>query len=335
MHKILIVDDDANFLFGASRMLEKASFEVISASEGWLGVIKALNEQPDLIILDVNMPGMNGFQVKQALDNNQGTRNIPTVFLTAVDDKKHTLSGLGVAHDYLIKPLDADILIARLNAILRRSQNDSMSLVASSEKLSYSVDHFQKFEDAIAIHNYGAAGHTVRVALWFVVLARRLGVDGELLQYAQKGAMLHDIGNNAISDNTLIKTGTLTNEECILIRENPENAVEILKSIPSLRFSLDIPYCHRERWDGKGYPKGVRGEEIPLVVRIFSLVHVYDVLHTKRPYKASLNKKQILEVIKSESEKQFDPQIVNYFITNFQSLLEEVTNESITNNSGN
>ncbi len=331
--RILIVDDDTNMLFGVSRTLAKAGFDVSVSSDGGIGILKAQSEQPDLIILDVNMPKLTGFQVKQILDNSPITKNIPIVFLTALHDKATVLDGLKISEDYITKPFDPDVLVARIREVL--FARDNSRPVIEDIKIFSSGDHIQEFEKAIDVYDYGAAGHTLRVTLWFVVLAKRLGIGGLDLENARKGALLHDVGNLAISKRILDKPSALDQEEWNVIRKHPKMAVEILKNIPSLQSALDIPISHHERWDGKGYPKGLSGDAIPYAARIFSAVDTFDALHTKRPYKQEISEKEIIEMIRSESGKQFDPQVVDYFLVNFRSIKEEVTDESIKNNIGN
>jgi putative two-component system response regulator len=330
-YKILVVDDDTNFLFGVSRTLAKAGFEVVVSSDVDAGILKAQNSQPDLIILDVNMPKMNGFELKHILEKTSITKKIPTVFLSALDNKAYMLSGLKIAQDYLTKPIDADILIAKLKAILHKPENDPAGSIKELIKEAFSTNHFYEVFQAFESRDYGRTGHTLRVTFWFMALARRLGITGAELENAGKGAMLHDIGKLAVPGTTLNKPGPLTEDEWLFICKHPEKAVEIMKDIPSLVSVMDIPYYHHERWDGHGYPKGLKGEAIPLAVRIFSIVDVFDILHTKRPYKEAVSEKKALEIILSESGKQFDPRIVRYFLRNFLSLEEEVNNESISN----
>ncbi len=333
--KILVIDDDTNFLLGVSRTLTKANFEVIGASNGSTGILKAKNEQPDLILLDVNMPKINGFQVKNALDNNPNTQYIPTIFLTALSDRISKLSGLCAADDYITKPVDADILIARIKTILRRVESGYKLAVMDSKKPIFSFDNFQHLGQSVEIHDYGTAGHTHRVTCWFVALAKRFGFTGLDLENARKGAILHDLGKLAIVEEILNKPGPLTEEEWIIMRKHPELAADMLKNVPHLQSTLDIPRYHHERWDGKGYPHGLGGEAIPLTARIFSVVDVYDALRTKRPYKAGLDEKVVLDMIRAESGRQFDPRIVNHFLTNFHSIKKEVTDDCITNYPGN
>ncbi len=333
--KILVVDDDSNFLFGVSRMLVKAGFDVIPASDGPTGIMKAQNEQPDLILLDVNMPRMNGFQVKQALNISPLTQFIPTVFLTAMGDRINTLNGLNLGQDYISKPFDAEILTARIKAILQRAEIGYLLAIQDSKKNFFATDRFQQWGQTVEIHDYGTAGHTQRVTCWFTVLARALGLTGADLENARKGAMLHDIGKLAVPENILNKPGPLNEKEWEIMQQHPVIAVKMLKEVELLQFALDIPHYHHEHWDGSGYPNHLAGDAIPLSVRIFSLVDVFDALCTKRPYKTGMEVTLALEMIADKSGSHFDPAIVRYFLSNFDTIKKGVTDEYIQESIGN
>jgi len=322
MAKILVVDDDANSLFGVSRILSHAGFDVITANNGYMGLRKAENEQPDLILLDLNMPVMNSFQTKEMLDSTPATRYTPTIFLTAMSDRTYMLDGLTLADDYITKPFDAEVLIARLKTILRRVDMGYKLAIQDSKKAIYSTSRIQQWGQAVEIHDNCAAGHTQRVTCWFAALVQSLGAirDPETLDFAIKGAMLHDIGKLAIPDEILNKSGPLNDDEWEIMHEHPTAAVEMLKVIEQLKPALDIPHYHHERWDGNGYPEGLSGEAIPLCARIFSVVDVYDALISVRPYKMGLEEKTALEMIQAESGKYFDPRIVEHFLSHFDSL---------------
>jgi putative two-component system response regulator len=326
--KILVIDDDLNFLLGISRVLTKAGFDVTSAGDGRSGIAQVQNERPDLLLLDVNMPNMNGFQVKQALNNNPRTQSIPTVFLSAMSDRTYALTGLSLAEDYINKPFDPDILVARLKIILHRLDGGS-TVSAVDAKNIYPYERFQQWGQEVEIHDTGTAGHTRRVALWALALARSLGVSGSDLDTIWKGAMLHDIGKLAVPDYILNKVGPLTEAEWATIREHPTAAVEMLKGLPHLLMALDIPHYHHERWDGTGYPKGLKGDRIPLAARIFSVVDVYDALCTQRPYRPALDEAMVLAMICAESGRHFDPRIADHFYAHFSDIKTEVKHDEI------
>ena len=156
-------------------------------------------------------------------------------------------------------------------------------------------------------------GHTQRVAAMTVRLGKHLGIDAQQLVYMSRGALLHDIGKMAISDSIMQKPGPLNKEEWAIVRKHPIYAQEILSSIPYLKPSLDIPYCHHEKWDGTGYPRGLKGEEIPIAARVFAIVDVWDALRSDRPYRTAWPENEVIAYIRDQSEKHFQPEIVKAF----------------------
>ncbi len=181
-------------------------------------------------------------------------------------------------------------------------------------------------------------GHTQRVTEATVHLARMLNIDEDAIVHVRRGALLHDIGKMAIPDHILQKPGPLTDEEWIEMRRHPVYAFEMLHPIEYLRPALEIPYCHHERWDGTGYPRGLKGEEIPLAARIFSIVDVWDALLSNRPYRKGCTEEYVLEYIKKQSGTAFDPQLVDAFLDlNARGLFKESQTSlmSRNNNAGN
>jgi putative nucleotidyltransferase with HDIG domain len=160
-----------------------------------------------------------------------------------------------------------------------------------------------------------ADGHTYRVTEMAVRLARALGIRGDDLVHIRRGALLHDIGKMAIPDTILFKTNMLTEDEWALIRKHPEFAYEWLSPITFLRSSLDIPYAHHEKWDGTGYPRGLKGENIPLAARIFAVVDVWDSLRTPRPYRPAWTDEKVRSHIRLLAGTHFQPDIVDVFLT--------------------
>ena len=332
--KLLVVDDDPNFLFGVSRILAKASFSVVTAADGENAIRKAQTEQPDLILLDVNMPKMDGFAVKKILEQSVETQNIPVVFLTALNDRTITLHGLNHADCYINKPIDPDILVARINVVLRRLSTGYSQAIRDSKNPIFSIDQYQQWGQAVEVHDYGTAGHTQRVAHWFVALARLIGLTGKDLDNARAGAVLHDIGKLAVPPDVLNKPAPLTEKEWQIIRQHPQLGYEMLATVEPLRQSLDIPHYHHERWDGLGYPDHLSGEAIPLPVRIFSVVDVFDALLSRRPYKVGLNEQEAKDILLSQRGKQFDPAIVDFFIENYNAIKREAEGENDPDNIG-
>jgi response regulator RpfG family c-di-GMP phosphodiesterase len=167
---------------------------------------------------------------------------------------------------------------------------------------------------ALELRDQETEGHTKRATEMTLRLALAMGMDGDELVHVRRGALLHDIGKMSIPDSILLKNGPLTDEEWQMMRRHPAYAFEVLSPIAYLRQALDIPYCHHERWDGTGYPRGLKGEQIPLAARIFSLADIWDALHSDRRYHSAWPEQQIREYIRSLSGTQFDPRVVEAFL---------------------
>jgi putative nucleotidyltransferase with HDIG domain len=167
---------------------------------------------------------------------------------------------------------------------------------------------------ALDMRDKETEGHTQRVTILTQKLARCMGVDDDDMVHVTRGALLHDIGKMAIPDGILLKPGPLTDDERKLIQKHPVYAFEMLSPIEFLRSAIDIPYCHHEKWDGTGYPRGLKGEDIPFAARIFPVIDVWDALTSDRPYRKGLPQNVVLEHIQADSGKHFDPRVVNAFM---------------------
>lgn len=169
--------------------------------------------------------------------------------------------------------------------------------------------------NALAIRDGDTCRHTRRVTALAVQLARAMGLTEDQVQTIRWGAMLHDIGKMSIPDRILLKPGPLEPEDWHIMQQHPVLAIEMLRSVPYLDGVLDIPYCHHEHWDGNGYPRGLKGQEIPLSARIFSVVDVWDALGSQRPYRAAWTRQRSLDYLSAQAGRQFDPDVVQYFFT--------------------
>jgi putative nucleotidyltransferase with HDIG domain len=167
---------------------------------------------------------------------------------------------------------------------------------------------------ALDLRDKETEGHTQRVVELTLKIAKGLGMNDTELIHLRRGALLHDIGKMGIPDEILFKPGPLSNEEWIIMRRHPLMAYELLHPIVHLRPSIDIPYCHHEKWDGSGYPRGLKGEQIPLGARIFSVVDVWDALTSDRPYRKAWAAKRAMDFIKEQKGTQFDPKVVDLFL---------------------
>jgi len=186
----------------------------------------------------------------------------------------------------------------------------------SNTELSMAYDAtLEGWAKALELRDRETIGHAQRVIDMTLRVAARLGIQGEALQHIRRGALLHDIGKMAVPDSILLKPGPLSPGEWEVMRKHPVHAYEMLKTIDYLEPALEIPYCHHERWDGNGYPRGLIGQNIPLSARIFAVVDVWDALTSDRPYRNAWAERQTLEYIRMESGRHFDPQIVNIFFS--------------------
>jgi HD-GYP domain-containing protein (c-di-GMP phosphodiesterase class II) len=220
-------------------------------------------------------------------------------------------SPLNPDHEWLgfLEAIGALAAIAIDNASLfegmQRTQEELM--------LAYDVT-IEGWSRALDLRDKETEGHSQRVTEMTLELARAFSVKEEELPHIRRGALLHDIGKMGIPDNILFKPTPLTDEEWIIMRKHPEYAYQLLSPITYLREAIAIPYCHHERWDGSGYPQGLKGEQIPLAARIFAVVDVYDALSFARPYRAAWQEDKVIEYIKSLSGILFDPRVVELFL---------------------
>jgi putative nucleotidyltransferase with HDIG domain len=167
---------------------------------------------------------------------------------------------------------------------------------------------------ALSLKEEETAEHSQRVTEMTVRIAKAMGMKEEELYYVRLGALLHDIGKIGVPDSILLKPGKLTDDEWKIMKKHPEYAFQMLSPIAYLSKAIDIPYCHHEKWDGTGYPRGLKGKQIPLSARIFAVVDVWDALSSDRPYRKAWSKDKVIEYIKSQSGKHFDPEVVEVFI---------------------
>jgi PAS domain S-box-containing protein/putative nucleotidyltransferase with HDIG domain len=189
------------------------------------------------------------------------------------------------------------------------------NLQRSNMELTIAYDAtIEGWAQALELRDQETEGHSRRVTELTLKLARELGLRGESLAHIRRGALLHDIGKMGVPDSILHKPGPLSPEEWVVMRKHPIRAYELLSQIPYLQHGLEIPYCHHERWDGSGYPRGLHGEQIPISARIFAVIDVFDALTSDRPYRAALERSDVLEYIRKNSGTQFDPRVVDAFL---------------------
>jgi putative nucleotidyltransferase with HDIG domain len=208
-----------------------------------------------------------------------------------------------------LNTLTSETAIAVDNALLFRDlEKSNLDLEVAYETT------LEGWARTLELRDRETQGHSQRVLDLTLRLARKMGFPDEEIIHVQRGALLHDIGKMGVPDNVLLKEGPLNEEEWEIMHKHPVYAYEMLSTIPFLRKAIDIPYCHHEKWDGSGYPRGLKGEEIPLAARIFAVVDVWDALRSDRPYRPAWTEEKALAYIKEQSGKQFDPAVVEAFL---------------------
>jgi putative two-component system response regulator len=317
---VLIVDDEYIGRETLQAVLEGEGYELEMAENGLEAIEKAKKLLPDVILLDVMMPGMTGFEVCQRIRNDPEIAEIPIIILTALDDRESLLNALKAgADDFISKPFDRYELRARLLGITRLNryqkllQERAKLQEANAQLLAAYEATIEGWSRAMDLRDQETEGHSQRVAELTVNLARALGLNDEEIMHLRRGALLHDMGKIGIPDSILHKPASLTDYEWETMRKHPQFAYDMLVRIEYLRPALDIPYCHHEKWDGAGYPRKLKGEEIPLAARLFAVVDVWDALTSNRPYRAAWSEDAALTYIREQSGKHFDPQVVELF----------------------
>lgn len=322
---ILIVDDEYAGRETLQSILEGEGYQLEMAENGLQAIEKARQLLPDVILLDVMMPGMTGFEVCERIRNDPTIAEIPIIVLTALDDRESLLTALKAgADDFISKPFDRYELRARLLGITRLNRyqkllQERLKLQEANAQLLAAYEAtIEGWSHAMDLRDRETEGHSRRVAEWTVKMAKRFGMSEEQIMHLRRGALLHDMGKIGIPDPILHKTGKLSDEEWITMRKHPQLAYDMLYRVEYLRPALDIPYCHHEKWDGTGYPRGLKGEEIPMAARLFAIVDVWDALTSDRSYRPAWKGEQALAYIREQSGKHFDPQVVKLFFQVFR-----------------
>ncbi|MCX6068861.1 MAG: response regulator [Chloroflexi bacterium] len=318
---ILVIDDEV-VIRDTLEMLLSNEYRLYFAENGVDGFLLALQMQPDIMLLDVMMPRMDGFEVCQRVRATPILADMPIIMITALDDRESRLKGLRAgADDFISKPFDSLELLARVQTITRLNryrhlvEQRNQLEQAHRDLLSSYTKTIEGWVHALDLRDKETEGHSQRVTQMTVEFARSLGVSQEKLEDIRIGALLHDVGKLGVPDAILLKPGKLTPEEWEVMHKHPEHAYKWLASIDFLLPALDIPYCHHEKWDGSGYPRGLSGEDIPLAARLFTIVDVWDACRSNRLYRAAMPESEVLEYLRAESGKHFDPSLVDTFIS--------------------
>lgn len=306
--RILVVDDYEPNLTGMRDLLEAAGYTVDTASNGPHALRAAAAGEHDVILLDVVMPEMSGIDVCRELKQRDATRLTPVVLVSASQDRDKRLAGLeSGADDFLNKPIDSDELRARVRSLLRvRRLTDALE---SAETL------FEMLGRIVEARDPYTEGHCERLAHYATTLGKDLRLGASDLDILYRGAFLHDIGKIATPDRVLLKQTRLTGEEYEVIKQHPIVGDNLCRTARSLEGVRPIIRSHHERLDGRGYPDGLSGKDIPLLAQIVSVVDVFDALTTDRPYRKALSTMGAYEILIAEAESGWCPvELVEQFV---------------------
>lgn len=294
--RILAVDDLADNIELIKSIFQDDPYIIDSAGNGLEALIKIEQNSPDLILLDVMMPIMDGYQVCEKLKNNPATKLIPIIMLTGLEDSASKIRGINLGvDDFISKPINVYELKARVASLIRLKQY--------TDQLEYAEQIIFSLALAVEAKDSYTKGHCNRLANYSSILAEKIGLSERDIKTVRRGGILHDIGKLAVQDQILLKPGPLSKDEYNVIKKHPEAGEKICQPLKTLEDVLPIIRHHQERFNGSGYPDGLKGNDIPLLARIVAMVDSYDALTTDRPYRAALNEEQALHLLDEETDK--------------------------------
>ena len=314
--KLLLVDDEPTNLQVLRQILQD-DYRLLFAKDGEKALELAARENPALVLLDVMMPGMTGHEVCARLKATPATAGIPVIFVTALADVEDEAQGFAVgAVDYITKPVSPPIVRARVRTHL--------SLVRADELHETRLQIVQRLGLASEYKDNETGLHVIRMSHYTQVLARAAGYSEREADDLFNAAPMHDVGKIGIPDAILQKNGKLDEDEWAVMRQHAQIGAEIIGEHESglLRMARSIALTHHEKWDGSGYPLGLKGEEIPLEGRIVAIADVFDALTSVRPYKPAWPLEEAVDFLRRESGRHFDPELVELFLGQLPAIID-------------
>lgn len=343
---ILIVDDDRQVRDVLNQIFLSAGYNCLLAQNGGEGVEVFQAARPPLVVTDLKMPVMTGIELLRRV--RELDEDAAVVVLTGAGDVKTAIDSLKLgAYDFILKPVNVDeLLIAAERALERRTllierreyhqtlerrvEEATRDLAAAYHELEATYGTtLEALGSALDTRDVGTESHSRRVHGYALATAREYGVPPADLRDLAHGVLLHDIGKIGIPDAILLKPGKLTPEEWTVMRTHPEIGRRLIEKIPFLRGAIPIVYSHHEKWDGSGYPRGLRGEAIPLGARIFAVVDAFDAMTFDRPYSRAISFEAAKAEIRRCTGTHFDPTVVEAFFRVPESLLAEIRRRSV------
>lgn len=319
---VVLLVDDTPFNIDVLRGVLAGAYTLKVATNGEKALALAqMQPQPDLILLDVMMPGMDGYEVCQRLKANPQTRSIPVIFVTSmneVEDEQHGFEVGGV--DYITKPVSPPLVQARVATHLRLYAHErhlSELVSARTRELeSTRLEIIRRLGRAAEFKDDETGQHIIRMSHYTRILAEASGMSAEDVEVLFNAAPMHDVGKIGIPEAILMKPSMLTDEEWKVMRKHPSIGAGIIgkHDHPLLETARIVALTHHEKWDGSGYPRGLKGEKIPLGGRIVAIADVFDALTSERPYKPAWSEAEAVAFLRRESGRHFEPRLVELFI---------------------
>lgn len=309
---ILIVDDNPTLTELLCSQLKPYKYYIDIAYDGEEALDKIRRSPPDLVLLDLMMPRISGFEICKRLKEGKDTRFIPIIVITALQEQCDKLKAIELgADDFLVKPINRIELVTRIKSLLRmKLLHDDLD---TSESILFSL------VQALEAKDFYTRGHSERVADISVRLARRMEQGEFDIESIRKGSLLHDIGKIGVKESVLLKPGKLSEEEMSHVKMHPALGFEICQPLKSLEPCLPVIRSHHERMDGNGYPDGLKGERISIMARIVSVADAFDAMTTDRPYRKGMTGDTALAIFKNEiCSGQWDPECVKHFLQMIQ-----------------
>lgn len=340
--KILVVDDEDRNLRLMEAILLPLGYDIVLAHDGKEALEKIQETPVDVILLDIMMPEMDGFEVARRLKSDNETKIIPIVMVTALQEVEDRIKALEAgADDFLTKPVDKTEVRARVASLLKvKAYNDHMrnyqqelesevakrtkELRKAFEKIKVvSLETIYRLTRAAEYKDEDTGAHIQRMSNYSAIIARTMGLTEQIVEFILYAAPMHDIGKIGIPDRILLKPAKLNPDEWVIMKQHTIMGGRILEESAAgfIKLGEIVALTHHEKWDGTGYPTGLKGKKIPLVGRIVAIADVFDALTSKRPYKEAFSLEKSHKIIKEGRGTHFDPDVVDAFFASQEKLL--------------